>query len=119
MAHEEPRFGAADSLLVLGLAVASRMQLVEELLEAGRLLDVVEGAGLEPLDRGVDGAVAGEQDHLDHRVGGLDGLEHRDAVHARHPDVEDHHVALGLVEGGQAGIAVVGRADPVAGVLEA
>ena len=57
-----------------------------------RLLDEIKGAELGRFDRGVDVGVAG--DHHDGRD--LDEmpqlLQHFEAVHARHLDVEEHEV---------------------------
>ncbi len=67
---------------------------VQGLVVGDRLGDVVVGADLDRLDGGVEGGVAGDQDHLDVRLGGLEPAGHVQArpvaqvlVHQRHVDV--------------------------------
>ena len=44
--------------------VSRVFELLEQLVEPGRLLDIVEGARLETVDGGVDGSVTGEKGRL-------------------------------------------------------
>ena len=64
---------------VLPGAVGEELQL----LEVHRLLEVVERAELHRLDRALDGAVGGHDDHGDGGVELADPPQELDAVHAR------------------------------------
>ena len=63
-----------------------------DLLHLEGLRDVIVGPFLHGLDGGVSGGIGG--DHDDDRFGGgsLDLLQHRDAVHLWHPDVEEDQI---------------------------
>ena len=89
-----PKRGLVD--VAVGLAdVVRGEQLADERDQARgveRLLQVVGGAELERLDRGVDGAAAGDDDHRGRRLLGLrrrpaasDGARRRIEIDARHP----------------------------------
>ena len=54
-----------------------------------RLGDVVEGAGLHRRDRALDRCVGGDDDDVEVLVDPLQLVERRDAVEARHHDVDD------------------------------
>jgi hypothetical protein len=67
----------------------------QELRDRERLLDEVEGAEARRLDRGLDCAVAGEHhDGAAQRVLLVPLAQQRDAVHVRHPDIEQHEIGL-------------------------
>ena len=65
-----------------------------------RLLDVVVGAALDGGDRGLDVAVAGDDDHRQVGVRLLDDVEHLQAVEAAalQPDVEDDELRPALLD---------------------
>jgi hypothetical protein len=54
--------------------------------------DVIERAELGRRDDGRDVDHGGDENDLDHRVQGLHAPEHGQAIHVRHPDVEEHDV---------------------------
>ena len=60
----------------------------EDALEGERLLDEIRGAEPDCLDRGFDGAVAGDDDHGKVGINGLNSCQGLDAVDAGKPDVE-------------------------------
>ncbi len=60
-----------------------------------RLLDVVEGAGLDRLDGLADRAVRGDHDDRRVRVQLRGGAQHLHAVGPGHPQVGDHDVDIG------------------------
>ena len=60
-----------------------------QLVRIERLGEVVLGAGLDRFDGGVDGALRGQQDHLDVVDLGLQRLQQLDAAHPRHHQVGD------------------------------
>ena len=81
----------------------------QELGDRQRLLDEIEGAEAGRLDRGLDRAVPGQHDdRAAQRVLLVPLAQQRDAVHVRHPDVEQHEVRL-LARGGAARGGGVGR----------
>ena len=61
-----------------------------------RLLQVVQGAHLERLDRGRGGAVAGHHHHRRGRIVLADRLQRLEAVPVRQPDVEEDDVRIAL-----------------------
>ena len=71
-------------------------ELVEGALEPGeidRLADVVVGAALDGVDRGIDRVVAGHQNHVHSRIE-LEGfLQKREPVHTRHLEISQNHAA--------------------------
>ena len=87
-----------------------------DLLLLERLLDVVEGAGLDRLDGVADRAVGGHHDDRHVRVGPHRGAQHLHAVEPRHPQVGDHDVDA--VERGHRLGAVGGQHHVVAVALE-
>ena len=88
------------------------------LLERERLLDEVVGAELGRLDRGLDGAVAGDHDHRGLRAHALDLGQGLEAVDAGHPDVEEDEVGRLLLQPGDRLLARAHRGDSIALVLE-
>ena len=81
----------------------------QQLGDRQRLLDEVEGAEPRRLDRGLDRAVAGENDdRAAQRMLLVPFAQQRDAVHVGHPDVEQHEVGL-LARGRAARGGRVGR----------
>ena len=78
--------------LVLALLLVDLGEPLEQALQLvriERLGQVVLGAGLDRLDGGVDGALRGQQDHLDVVDLGLQRLQQLDAAHPRHDQVGD------------------------------
>ena len=78
--------------LVLALLLVELGEPLEQPLQLvgiERLGQVVLGAGLDRLDRGVDGALRGQQDHLDVVDLRLQRLQQLDAAHPRHHQVGD------------------------------
>jgi hypothetical protein len=63
-----------------------------DLIAVERLLEVVERAELDRLDRRVDAAVGRQQDHGQVRLVDRQRLQQADAVEVRHAQVGDHHV---------------------------
>ena len=99
---------AAEGLAQLGVLVAEAADLLD-LAERDQdhvvvegLQDVVEGALADGVDRGVDRAVAGDDDHLGVGAARLEILEELDARDHRHPDVGDEDVER-LVRRGRRG----------------
>ena len=92
----------------------------DEAVGLERLLDIVVGAALDGGDGGLDIAVAGDHDDRQVRVLLLDDVEQRQAVElgALQPDIEENQLRPALFDGGQALVAVGGRAHAVALVLE-
>jgi hypothetical protein len=75
-----------------------RLQGRDQLVHPERLLEVVEGAELERLDRALGARVRRHDDRDVVGVVGLELLQERDPVHRLHVDVGEHHVELlGLV----------------------
>ena len=91
----------------------------EQLRQADRLLEEIEGADARGLDRGVDRAVARHHHHR-HREQPRSRplLEERDAVRVRHPDVEQDEVGAHLLAQGARGLGVFGQAHAVALVAQ-
>ena len=79
----------------------ARLAVEQRLLERERLLDEVVGAELGGLDRGLDGAVAGDHHHRGLGPEPLDLGQRLEAVDARHPDVEEDEVGRVLLEARQ------------------
>ena len=86
------------------------------LLDLERLLHVVEGAGLHRLDRGVDRAERGHQDHRGGRVHRPRRAQHVHAVAAAHLEVAQHDVEVAVVQTLDRGVAVRRLLDFVPGV---
>ena len=87
-------------------------------LAGERLLDEVERALLGGLDRGADRAVAGDDDDRQRLVHGAQPVEHLEAVHAGHLDVEQHEIGRLALGERQAFLAGRGADELVALVLE-
>ena len=116
-ARVEPH-GAAVELAfgVAGGAAQQRAHARQHLLEVEGLGDVVVGAGVEALHLVAPAVARGEHQHRHGAPGAPPGFQHRDAVHLRQADVEDHRViGLGLAEV-MALLAVEGAIDDIAGV---
>jgi hypothetical protein len=77
-----------------------------EELEVGRLLQEVRGALADRLDRGLDGAVRRQHHDVGGVPVGLQPLQHLEAGHPRHREVEQHDVELALRRRGERGLAV-------------
>ena len=85
--------------LVLEAAVLDGLLDLElHLLDFERLLDVVEGADLHRLDRGVHRAERRHEDHGRRRMQRLGGAQHVEAVAAAHLEIAQHDVVLSLVQ---------------------
>jgi hypothetical protein len=85
-------------------------------LHVHRLGQEVFGAELHGADGGGDVGLPGEED--DGGVALAQALQHLHPVHAREPEVEDHHLGPDPVEGGQPGLAAQLTGDLVAQPLE-
>ena len=85
-----------------------------------RLLDVVVGAALDGGDRGLDVAVAGDDDDRQVGVRLLDDVEHLQAVEAAalQPDVQDDELRAPLLHRLQRLIRIAGKTRAVAVVLQ-
>src|SRR5690242_18734120 len=70
----------------------------DDAFQGKRLFDEVEGAEFCGADRGLDGAVAGDDDDARGLRKALDAAEGFHAVHAGEPDVEENHFDGGGVE---------------------
>ncbi len=132
--HQSHRLGLADdlvqpvavlqvhlqqSVLLLGLGHLDGLGDREEQFLIGEGLgDVVEGADLHGLDRGLDGAVGGHDEHRDVGVVSLHVLEHVLPGELGHLHVGDDDVDLGLFEVGEAHFRVVERGDRVASLVQ-
>src|SRR5258706_5349594 len=90
----------------------------QRLLERERLLDEVVGAELGGLDRGLDGAVAGDHHHRELRPQPLHLGQGVEAVDARHPDVEEDDVRRVVLQARERLLARAHRGDPVSLVFE-
>ena len=91
----------------------------QQLLQADRLFQEIEGAETRRLDGRVDGAVTGHHDHRHVQVtAGMPFLEQRNTVGVRHPDVEQDQVRAQLLTYAAGGAGVLGEADIVALVDE-
>ena len=88
------------------------------LVELEGLLDVVVGAELHRLHRGVGRGEGGDHEDHDARRHVLDRPHEREPVHARHADVGDHQVDAIAADGLERGVAAVDRQDVVAFLLE-
>ena len=113
----EPHRPAVEFALgVAGRAAQQRADARQHLFEMKRLGDVVVGAGVEALHLVAPAVARGEHQHRHGAAGPAPGFQHRDAVHLRQADVEDHGVVgLGLAEIVPL-LAVEGAIDHVAGI---
>jgi hypothetical protein len=91
-----------------------------DLLDAERFLDKIERAQLGGLHRGLDGPVAGDDDHLRAvlKRNLLDVRQRLQAVHALQPHIEQHHVVAVARELFDALLAAFDRAAGVALVFK-
>ncbi len=76
--------------------------------------EVVEGAGLQRLDRGVDGAVRGDHHHGQIGIFAQRLAEQGHAVHLRHAQIGDHEVDVVLAERSEPLLAVLREEHVVA-----
>ena len=85
-----------------------------------RFFDKVIGAALDRADRGLDIAVAGDHDHREVGVQGLDHVEQLQPVQAAaaHPDIEDEERRLAGADGRQGGLRILGGAHLIALISE-
>ncbi len=90
----------------------------EDAVGIQRLLDEVERAELRRLHRGLDGAVAGDHDHLCRRVGLPQLGQGLEAVHPRHLHIEHHEMRMELAIGLEGRLAAVHGMHVHALVLE-
>ncbi len=90
----------------------------QRLLEGERLLDEVLGAHAHRLDRGLDGAVAGDHDHRHLGIEGADAGQGLEPVHLRQPHVEQQQVVAPALQRLQAGLAALHRLHEVAFVAQ-
>ena len=113
----EPDRPAVELALgVAGGAAQQRPDARQHLLDMERLGDVVVGAGVEALHLVAPAVARGQHQHRHGAAGAAPGFQHRDAVHLRQADVEDHRViGLGLAEV-MAFLAVEGAVDHIARV---
>ena len=113
----EPHRPAVELALgVAGRAAQQRADARQHLLEMERLGDIVVGAGVEALHLVAPAVARGEDQHRHGAAGAPPGFQHRDAVHLRQADVEDHGV-VGLALAEVMPLLAVERAvDDVAGV---
>ena len=89
-----------------------------DLVRLERLGNVIEGAELHRLDRGVDLRQTGDHDHVDVGMAFLDQAQHFEAADIRHHDVEDHHVVGVFLDFAQRLAAVLHRLDPIVVAVE-
>ena len=90
------------AVLRLQLALAQRVLDHEQrLLEGERLLDEVLRAHAHGLDRGLDGAVAGDDDHRHLGVERADAGQDLEPVHAGQPHVEEEQVVAAVLQRGE------------------
>ena len=111
--------GAQRAILGLEAALAHRVADDEHgLLERQRLLDEVEGAELDRLDRRLDVAVPRDHDHrrVDAALAQL--RQRRQAVHPGQPDVEHDDVVRRADDAVEAGFAALDGVDDVAFVAQ-
>ena len=87
------------AVLRLELALAQGVLDHEQrLLEGQRLLDEVLGAHAHGLDRGLDGAVAGDDDHRHFGIERADAGQDLEPVHAGQPHVEEEEVVAAVLQ---------------------
>src|SRR5208337_5329568 len=81
----------------------------ESAFDGERLFQEIEGPQLGGADGGLNGAVAGDHDHLGGVVHAANLLQSFQSVHARQPDVEQDDVGCMLVQVFQASFAALGN----------
>jgi hypothetical protein len=116
LAHRVQRHRLAQAQ-VLGrqpLLLEAALHDADDLLHLEGLEDVVVGAALHRVDRGLDGAEAGHDDGEGVGRDGADRLEQLDAAHPRHLQVADDEVVVGVAQLSQRRRPVLGGANDVA-----
>lgn len=83
----------ADVLGVFAFLVGL-VDLFQELAQINGFDDIVKGTELHAGDAGIKGAMAGEKDHLDARVSGLNLRQNFKAGHIGHIEIEDDNIRL-------------------------
>ena len=121
--RHEPGEDAPHALLfqvVQQLAVQPRVHPRAQDHRIERLGQEVLGAHLDAPDHALGVVDAADHDHrqMAQRVVALDALEHLDAVHARHDQVQQDDVGWVFGEHGERGGAVTGRGRPMPLVFE-
>ena len=113
----EPHRPAIEFALgVAGRAAQKRAHARQHFFQMKWLGDIIVGAGIEALHLVAPAVARGEHQHRHGAPGATPGFQHRDAVHFRQADIEDHGVVgLGLAEI-MALLAVEGAIDDIAGV---
>ena len=74
----------------------------------------MEGPGLDGFHRGLDGAVAGDDDDFDVRVQGPDFFQGLQTVHVRHHQVQEDGVKRQALQQAEALVGAGGQFHPVA-----
>ncbi len=87
--------------------VADAGQQLLEAREVERLAQIVGGAELDRLDRGLDRRVAGHQDRLAARIDVADGAQHVEAADVRHPQIDHDQIGAPRLQQ-RDGVAAVG-----------
>ena len=114
---------ADGAAIELALGVASRAaqqraHAREHFFEMERLGDIVVGASIEALHLVAPAVACGEHEHRHGAPGAAPGFQHRDAVHLRQADIEDHGVVRLALAEIVPFLAVEGAVDHVAGFGE-
>ena len=105
--------GALLQRLPLQRAIEPHLKFVERT----GLGEIVEGAELDGLDRGVNRAVPGEHDDVGGRLSFTAGRQHRQAAHVRQLQIEQDDVGRDVAERGDRIGAGRGRDDPKVAAL--
>ena len=96
---EPDRPAGEFALGVTGGAAQQRADTRQHFFEMKRLGDVIVGAGIEALHLVAPAIARGEDQDRHGAAGAPPGFQHRDAVHFRQADIEDHRVVgLALAE---------------------
>ena len=104
----------ADVLVLQALAIQAALHDVDDLLDLERLEDVVVGALLHRLDRGLDRAEAGHDDRQDRDALLGDLLDQLEAAHVGHLQIGDDQVVAARCSSSQRRDAVLDGVDDVA-----
>ena len=99
--HSDPEAGFPGLLLGPDELVKGLPDLADQVLDLDRFGQVIEGAGLDTGHAFLGAHISGDQDDLGVRMLLPDMIQDRQAVHARHPDVQEDHVDRFLRQGGQ------------------
>ena len=115
LAHrvERHRLAQAQVLRRQPLLLEAALHDADDLLDLERLEDVVVGAALHRVDGRLHRAEAGHDDGERVGRGGADRVEQLDAAHARHLEVADDEIVVGVAELRERRRAVLRRADDV------